>query len=35
LEAQGAIAFSQTGSAIIYTLTSPTGLKVLGAGLHT
>ncbi|MBE9058034.1 hypothetical protein [Sphaerospermopsis sp. LEGE 08334] len=35
LEAQGAIAVSKKGSAISYTLTSPTGLEVLGAGLRS
>ncbi|MFM6155295.1 MAG: hypothetical protein ACKPE3_20245, partial [Sphaerospermopsis kisseleviana] len=34
LEAQGAIAVSKKGSAISYTLTSPTGLEVFGAGLR-
>ncbi|MBE9239011.1 hypothetical protein IQ227_24065 [Anabaena aphanizomenioides LEGE 00250] len=34
LEAQGAITVSKKGSATSYTLTSPTGLEVLGAGLH-
>ncbi|MFM6039078.1 MAG: hypothetical protein ACKPBB_15615 [Sphaerospermopsis kisseleviana] len=35
LEAQGAIAVSKKGSAISYTLTSPTGLEVFGAGLRS
>jgi hypothetical protein len=35
LEAQGAIAVSKKGSAISYTLTSPTGLEVLSAGLRS
>jgi hypothetical protein len=35
LEAQGAIAVSKKGSAISYTLTSPTGLEVLKAGLRS
>jgi hypothetical protein len=35
LEAQGAIAVSKKGSAISYTLTSPTGLEVLGASLRS
>jgi hypothetical protein len=35
LAAQGAIAVSKKGSAISYSLTSPTGLEVLGAGLRS
>jgi hypothetical protein len=35
LEAQGAITVTKKGSAISYTLTSPTGLDVLKAGLRS
>ncbi|WP_353929142.1 hypothetical protein WJM97_12480 [Okeanomitos corallinicola TIOX110] len=35
LEAQGAINVAKKGSAISYTLTSPIGLEVLGAGLRS
>ncbi len=35
LEAQGAIALSKKGSSTSYTLTSPIGLDVLGAGLRS